>query len=135
MDCIFCKIAKGDIPAKIITQTEKSIAFMDAFPLTPGHSLVIPKKHYQKVQEIPKDENSDLFETVRTVLSKVDNLTKATLVAIHNGKESGQEIPHVHVHLIPRISGDSAGPVHSMFKSTEKLSEEQTNEIYKKLKF
>ena len=134
MDCVFCKIANGEIPAKILTQTENSLAFMDAFPLTKGHSLVIPKKHYQKVQEIPKDENADLFETVRKVISKVDLLTNATLVAIHNGKESGQEIPHVHVHLIPRSSDDSAGPVHSMFGQMEKLSEEETNEIYEKLK-
>ena len=134
MDCIFCKIANGEIPAKILTQTENSIAFMDAFPLTEGHSLVIPKKHYQKIQDIPQDENTDLFETVRKVISKVDSLTNATLVAVHNGKESGQEIPHVHVHLIPRRSDDSAGPVHSMFKPMEKMSEEKTNEIYEKLK-
>ena len=134
MDCIFCKISNGEIPAKILAQTENSLAFMDAFPLTKGHSLVIPKKHYQKVQEIPQDENADLFETVRKVISKVDSLTNATLVAIHNGKESGQEIPHVHVHLIPRSSYDSAGAVHSMFKPMEKLTDEQTNEIFDKLK-
>ena len=75
-----------------------------------------------------------MFETVRKVISKVDSLTNATLVAVHNGKESGQEIPHVHVHLIPRRSDDSAGPVHSMFKPMEKMSEEKANEIYEKLK-
>ena len=49
MDCIFCKIVKGEIPAKIIDETEKSLAFLDAFPLTKGHSLVIPKNHYEKI--------------------------------------------------------------------------------------
>lgn len=133
MDCIFCKIAKGEIPAKIIAETNKSIAFMDAFPLAKGHSLVIPKNHYEKIQNIPAEENAELFETVRKVISKVDNLTNATLVAVHNGKESGQEIPHVHVHLIPRSSEDSAGPVHSMFKPLPKLSEKEIDEIYQKL--
>lgn len=133
MDCIFCKIANGEIPTKIIAETNKSLAFMDAFPLTKGHSLVITKNHYEKIQDMPAEENAELFETVRKVISKVDKLTNATLVAVHNGKESGQEIPHVHVHLIPRSSDDSAGPVHSMFKPLPKLSEQETDEIYQKL--
>ncbi len=134
MDCIFCKIVKGEIPAKIIQETTKSLAFMDAFPLTKGHSLVIPKNHYEKLQEIPPEENAELFETVRNVLSKVDKLTNATLVALHNGKDSGQEVPHVHIHLIPRSKQDSAGPVHSMFKDRPKLSDEEFVDLFEKLK-
>ena len=134
MDCIFCKIVNREIPAKIIAETEKSLAFIDAFPLTKGHSLVIPKNHYQKVQDITAEENADLFETVRKVLSKVDKISNATLLAVHNGKNSGQEIPHVHVHLIPRSSEDSAGPVHNMFKDRPKLSESEINELQEKLK-
>jgi histidine triad (HIT) family protein len=134
MDCIFCKIIKKEIPAKIIAETEKSLALMDAFPLTKGHSLVIPKTHYEKVQDISSEDNADLFETVRKTMAKVDKITNATLVAIHNGKESGQEIPHVHVHLIPRSSQDSAGSVHSMFGHSLKLSESEINELYNKLK-
>jgi len=134
MDCIFCKIISGDIPAKIIAETEKSLAFMDAFPLAKGHSLVIPKTHYEKIQDISSEDNADLFETVRMVISKVDKITNATLLAIHNGKESGQEVPHVHVHLIPRSSEDSAGPVHSMFENPPKLSDDEISNIYEKLK-
>jgi histidine triad (HIT) family protein len=134
MDCIFCKIVKREIPAKIIAETGKSLAFIDAFPLTKGHSLVIPKNHYAKVQDIATDDYADLFETVRKVISKVDKISNATLLAVHNGKESGQEIPHVHVHLIPRSAEDSAGPVHSMFKDRPKLSENEINQIHEKLK-
>lgn len=134
MNCIFCKIIQGEIPAKIIKETEKSLAFLDAFPLTRGHTLVIPKKHYEKIQDMSTEDNSDLFETVHKVSAKVDKITNATLIAIHNGKQSGQEIPHVHVHLIPRSPEDSAGPVHSMFKETPKLSNEEINELYEKLK-
>jgi len=125
---------KGEIPAKIIEKTNKSLAFMDAFPLAKGHSLVIPKNHYEKMQEIPPEENAELFETVRKVLSKIDKLTNSTLVALHNGKDSGQEIPHVHIHLIPRSKEDSAGPVHSMFKNRPKLSDKEFNELLEKLK-
>lgn len=134
MDCVFCKIISGKIPAKILLQSDFSLAFMDAFPLTMGHCLVIPKKHYQKIQDIPKQENSDLFETVRLLIARVDKITNATLLAVHNGKESGQEIPHVHVHLIPRSSTDGAGPVHSMFKQASRPNEEELDLLYRQLK-
>ena len=134
MDCIFCKIVKGEIPAKKIFETDKTMAFLDAFPLTKGHSLVIPKKHYEKIQDMSEPDNGDLFASVHKVIKKVDALTGATLVAIHNGKESGQEIPHVHVHLIPRSSEDSAGAVHGMFKKLPELPEDEIKTLQDKLK-
>ena len=134
MDCIFCKIAKKEIPSKIITETKNSIAFLDAFPLSRGHMLVIPKCHYEKVQDMTDIDNIDLFNTVHKVISKVDKLTGATLLAIHNGKGSGQEIPHVHVHLIPRELSDQAGPVHNMFKDRPKLSDKELDELCTKIK-
>ena len=134
MDCIFCKIAKKEISSKIVTETENSIAFLDVFPLSRGHTLIIPKHHYEKVQDITVDDNTDLFETLRKVVSKVDKITGSTLLAIHNGKESGQEIPHVHVHLIPRKPGDLAGPVHSMFKNRPKLSDDELDKLCTEIK-
>ena len=134
MDCIFCKIANKEIPTRIITETENSIAFLDAFPVSRGHTLVIPKNHYEKVQDMTDIDNNDLFDTVHKVISKVDKLTGSTLLAIHNGKDSGQEIPHVYVHLIPRQSSDQVGPVHSMFKDRPKLSDEELDELCAKIK-
>ncbi len=134
MDCIFCKIVKGDIPAKFLNETDYSISFLDAFPLARGHVLVIPKNHHQKIQDMSNEENSDLFSHVHLMISKVDSITGATLLAVHNGKEAGQEVPHVHVHLIPRSNSDSAGPIHSMFDSALKLSESEIDELYNKLK-
>ena len=133
MDCIFCKIVSGQIPTKTIKETLHSMAFLDAFPLSKGHTLVIPKNHHVKIQDMSDEENSDLFSLVHKVLPKIDKFTGATLVAIHNGKEAGQEIPHVHVHLVPRASGDSAGPIHSMFNPV-KFSDLEIEEIYDKLK-
>ena len=134
MDCIFCKIAKKIIPAKIITETENSIAFLDAFPLSPGHTLIIPKNHCEKVQDMTNLDSVDLFNTVRKMIAKVDKITGATLLAVHNGKDSGQEIPHVHIHLIPRHPSDQAGPVHSMFKNRPKLSDKELDELCTKIK-
>ena len=134
MDCIFCKIASKEIPTKILVETESCIGFLDAFPLAKGHALVIPKKHYEKLQDLPTDINTEVFSTVHNLISKVDTLTGATLVAVHNGKESGQEIPHVHVHLIPRSKDDSAGAVHSMFSEKPDLSESEIEELRSKLR-
>ena len=122
MDCIFCNIINGKIPTRKIIETEKSLAFLDAFPLAKGHTLVIPKNHYTKIQEMNKDDNVDLFETVRVITDKIERVFSSSLVAIHNGKESGQEVPHVHIHIIPRSAEDGAGPVHSMFKKRPQLT-------------
>ena len=134
MDCIFCKIISKQIPAKILSETTNSICFMDAFPLARGHVLVIPKKHHPKIQELNTDENSDLFSLVHNMVSRVDGITGSTLIAIHNGEDAGQEVPHVHVHLVPRSKLDSAGPIHSMFKSSLKLSDSEFKKYFDLLK-
>ena len=132
--CIFCKIASKEIPAKILVETKSCIGFLDAFPLARGHALVIPKNHYEKLQDLPTDINTEVFSTVHSLISRVDSLTGATLMAVHNGKDSGQEIPHVHIHLIPRSSEDSAAAVHSMFSQKLELSESEIDELCSKLR-
>jgi len=134
MDCIFCKIITKEIPAKILYEDDDSISFLDAFPVAKGHTLVIPKKHFTKIQDMPPDLNQKLFDSVHKMINKVDALEGSTLVAVHNGKESGQEVPHVHVHLIPRSKNDSAGPVHRMFKNKIDLSEQEIESLSNELK-
>ncbi len=134
MCCIFCNIVSGSIPSRKIYETAKSLAFLDAFPLVHGHVLVIPKIHYVKIQEMTQQDNADLFETVRVVTKKIERLAPSSLVAVHNGKESGQEVPHVHVHVIPRRQEDGAGPVHNMFTKRPKMSEAEFVEILEILK-
>jgi len=134
MDCIFCKIVSGEIKSKFLKETKYSVSFLDAFPLAAGHVLIIPKNHHQKIQDMSVEENTDLFTLVHQIISNVDEITGSTLVAIHNGKNAGQEIPHVHIHLVPRSKGDSAGAIHSMFNSTVNLSETETDDLFNKLK-
>ena len=134
MDCVFCKIVQGKIPARKIMETEKTLAFLDAFPLTKGHTLVIPKNHYVKIQEMKKEDNIDLFDTVRVIAGRTERLASSSLIAIHNGKESGQEVPHVHVHIIPRNTDDGAGPVHSMFRQRPKLTDSEFEDLAQKLR-
>ena len=134
MDCIFCKIVSGEIKLKFLKETKHSVSFLDAFPLATGHVLVIPKNHHQKIQDMSIEENTSLFSLVHQMVSNVDVITGSTLIAIHNGKDAGQEIPHVHVHLVPRSKDDSAGAIHTMFNSTVTLSESEMDEMYEKLK-
>jgi histidine triad (HIT) family protein len=131
MDCIFCKIVSGDISAKKLFETPNSLAFLDAFPLTRGHTLVIPKNHYNKIQDMNESDSKDLFETVKIIAGKLESISLSSLIAIHNGKESGQEIPHVHVHIVPRNSSDGAGPIHSMFVKRLALDETEFEKIKK----
>ena len=134
-DCIFCKIVSGEIPAKIILQNKSTMALLDAFPLAAGHTLVIPRSHYAKLQDMKRVDVEALFETTWQVVSAVEagSQTSATTIAVHNGKDAGQEIPHVHVHLIPRKPGDGAGPVHSMFGKRPKLGPEEMELLRSKI--
>lgn len=129
LDCIFCKIISGNIPARKVHETARSLAFLDAFPLVRGHVLVIPKAHHVKIQDILPEDGADLFEAVQVVAKKIERLAPSSLIAVHNGKESGQEVPHVHVHVIPRKPEDGAGPVHSMFARRPKLADNDFDEV------
>jgi histidine triad (HIT) family protein len=135
-NCIFCKIANGSISARIIDQNDRAIAFLDAFPLSAGHTLIIPKSHYSKVQDMNKEYSSDVFNLLWKLSGAVERAAgvNASTIAIHNGKAAGQEVPHVHIHVIPRTTGDGAGPVHSMFKKRPDTSSEELNLILEKIK-
>lgn len=133
--CVFCKIAAGKTTAKVIEQNERAIAFLDAFPLAKGHTLVISRSHHAKIQDMDTMEAAAMFEMTRRVVSAVEAGTKtnASTIAIHNGREAGQEIPHVHVHIIPRTVDDGAGPVHSMFRKRPKIGSEEMDSICSKI--
>jgi histidine triad (HIT) family protein len=116
-------------------QNEKAMAMLDAFPLAAGHTLIIPKLHYMKIQDMSREDAIAMFELAWQIVGAVESGSEvsASTIAIHNGKEAGQEIPHVHVHIVPRKSGDGAGAIHSMFKNKPKLSPEQMDMIANKI--
>jgi histidine triad (HIT) family protein len=135
-NCIFCKIAQKKIDAKIIDENETAIAFLDAFPLTAGHTLVITKNHYAKLQDVEFDRIKQLFSLASKILPSIEKGTgvQSTLIAIHNGKDAGQEIPHLHVHIVPRKLGDGGSSIHSMFDSSHRLEESEMIKVFKKIK-
>jgi histidine triad (HIT) family protein len=134
-NCIFCKIIAGEIPAKVIMQNERVMALLDAFPLAAGHTLVIPKSHYAKVQQMSEHDAIAVFEIVWRLAGPVETASQvnASTIAIHNGSEAGQEVPHVHVHIVPRKTGDGAGAIHSMFKTKPKLSPQEMDSLCRRI--
>jgi histidine triad (HIT) family protein len=134
-NCVFCKIITGDIPAKVIMHNEKAMALLDAFPLAPGHTLVIPKSHYAKVQQMSEQDAMAVFEIVWKLAGAVEtgSQVNASTIAIHNGSEAGQEVPHVHVHIVPRRIDDGAGAIHSMFKVKPKLSPHEMDSLCERI--
>ena len=130
-DCIFCSIVDGEIPGRVVHETDDAIAFLDANPLARGHTLVIPKEHHERLDDVPADEATELYSTLHEVVPAVEDAVDApaTTVAFNNGEAAGQEVPHVHAHVVPRFEGDGGGPIHSMFGSRPDLSDEELEEV------
>lgn len=107
-DCIFCKIVKGEIPSEKIYENEKFLAFLDIFPATEGHTLIIPKKHYENIFDIPKDILKESVEVAQKIASLLKEKLGAEGVNLlnSNNKIAQQEVPHYHIHVIPRYSRD-----------------------------
>jgi histidine triad (HIT) family protein len=118
-DCIFCKIVRGEIPSHKVFDDAHTFAFLDIRPLARGHTLVIPKNHFGKLEDMPVEQAANLMRAVRSVTPAVSGAVgaPATTIAMNNGKEGGQEVPHVHVHVVPRWEKDGFGPIHALFRN------------------
>jgi histidine triad (HIT) family protein len=107
-DCIFCKIVAGEIPAQIVDQDEHTLAFMDIAPATRGHALVIPKRHAADLWEIDEEEFAAVARSAHRLAQKVKQRLEPDGVNLINScrPEAWQTVFHLHVHVIPRYSGD-----------------------------
>ena len=107
-DCIFCKIVKKEIPSKILYENEKNLAFLDIFPINEGHTIVIPKNHYQNIEDAPEGEIVELFKIVKNLAIMIHKKLKIDGYNIlqNNFEAAGQVIKHLHVHIIPRNKTD-----------------------------
>jgi histidine triad (HIT) family protein len=131
MSCIFCRIVDGDLPSRTVHETDETLAFLDANPLAPGHTLVVPKEHYETVDDLPPEAAGPVFETVSAVTPRIERAVDAdaTTIAVNNGTAAGQEVPHTHVHVVPRFDGDDVGPIHRLFSARPSLSDAELDEI------
>ena len=102
MDCVFCKIANGQIPSKKAYEDDKILAFYDLDPQAPVHILIIPKEHIKSVEDITPQNSAivaHIFE-VAAKLAKENNLTDGFRIVSNVGKDAGQSVPHLHFHLL-----------------------------------
>lgn len=110
-DSVFTKIIKGEIPCHRVFENEHVLAFLDITPLSAGHTLVVPKRQAARLEDLTADEAAEIARQLGGIARRVLAATGAEgyNVLQNNGKVSGQEVPHVHFHIIPRRSGDGLG--------------------------
>lgn len=116
MDCLFCRIAKREIPSEIIYDDAATVAFLDIHPRAIGHAVIIPRDHVENILDLPDQKIAPVFLTVKKVsaiLNKALNPSGFT-IGINHGKVSGQMIDHLHVHIIPRFDNDGGHSLHSV---------------------
>jgi histidine triad (HIT) family protein len=130
-DCIFCQIVAGDIPSRTVYEDEDVLAFLDANPLAPGHTLVIPKSHHETLADLPTDVGREVFGALHRITPAVESAVDApaTTVAFNNGEAAGQEVPHVHGHIVPRFDDDGGRPIHALVSDRPTLSDNELDDI------
>ena len=110
-ECIFCKIISKEIPSSIAYEDEHVLAFMDIRPVTKGHLLVVPKRHAQLITQLDDETGAKLFPVVMKMDRALRQLPGVKDISVHiaDGPAAQQEVPHVHIHLIPRYENDNFG--------------------------
>ena len=127
-DCIFCKIIKGEIPCYKVYEDENVLAFLDIRPLNPGHTLVIPKRHFRWVWDIENiGEHYEVVKKIANTLKKVYNIEQVVSLV------SGEEVEHAHTWLVPRFKDDGHGNSINI-KNVKEISEGEMEKIAEKIR-
>ena len=128
--CIFCKIVAGILPSYKIYEDDKVLAFLDIAPVNPGHILVIPKKHFVNMEEIPEQLLIDVIKIVKKMglALKMGMGYEGYNIVESNDPVAGQEVPHIHFHLTPRVSKDEFSWPH------KKYGEGEAQKVQEKIK-
>jgi len=129
--CIFCRIIQKQVPSSRVYEDENVLAFLDIRPLNEGHTLVIPKAHYENIFDVPKELNAYIHGITKQVAIAVKKATNADGISIiqQNGKAATQDIPHLHVHIIPRYEGQKM----PSFSETSEADKEKLNQTAAKI--
>ncbi|MBS3793791.1 MAG: HIT family protein [Candidatus Thorarchaeota archaeon] len=135
-DCLFCKMVNSEIPASVVYEDNICMAFMDIYPIAEGHCLLIPKKHYDNTLDADPMVMSYLSEKLIELNQKVNRVVEpdGILNVVANGKGAGQEIPHLHIHIIPRNHGDEFGFRYPEGYRDESTPREDLNKLAEKIR-
>src|SRR5699024_1794988 len=126
-----CAIVADEIPSRTVAETDTVTAFLDANPLAPGHTLVVPNDHHVRLGDLSADLASEVFATLHRLTPVVESVADAdaTTVAFNNGSVAGQEVPHVHGHIIPRFTDDGGAPIHVVAGDRPDLTDDELDDI------
>lgn len=130
-DCIFCKIANGEIPAKTLYEDESFRVILDLGPATKGHALILPKEHYANLYELPEETAAGVMKLAKKMAGSMTDKLKAdgfNLVQ-NNGETAGQTVMHFHLHLIPRYENDGQHILWNPGTATQEELEEIRKQI------
>ena len=130
-ECLFCRIASGELPATIVYEDDNSVAFLDHRPLFPGHTLLVPREHVETLGELPAKLVGPYFEAAHLLARAVESAMEAegTFVAMNN--RVSQSVPHLHVHIVPRRRKD--GLKGFFWPRTKYKDGEEMEEVKKKI--
>lgn len=125
-DCIFCKIANGEIPSATLYEDENFRVILDLGPATKGHALILPKAHFANIYEMPEELLGKAIVLAKKMISGMTDALKCDGFNIvqNNGEAAGQTVFHFHMHLIPRYKNDHAGITWTPGTLTDEVKEE-----------
>ena len=131
--CIFCKIIQKEVSAYVVNESENFLSFLDVHPHAPGHTLVVPKFHFQNFKELSEDLGIEFIKIVKETIKLLSQALKTNdfTLGINEGSLAGQAVLHMHLHILPRFKNDKGGSIHSVVFNQPK---ESLEEIYKKIK-
>lgn len=133
--CIFCRIARDEARAYKVGQNAQAVAFFDAYPLAGGHTLVVPKRHVERLADLTEEEVGAVFGLMHAIVRGVGRAlhAPATTVGVNDGAASGQTMSHVHVHVLPRFAGDGVGSIHSLAWPRPRPSSGELEELARRI--
>lgn len=135
LDCIFCKIANGEIPSKTLYEDNDFRVILDISPASKGHAIILPKKHADNIYELSDEDASKIFVVAKRVATVMEKVLKCDGMNIlqNNGETAGQSVFHLHVHLIPRYKNDNLKIKWTPGTAEDILDEELVEQIKKEL--
>lgn len=135
-DCIFCKIVKKELPAFIFYEDEFVIAFLDINPLVEGHTLVVPKTHYESIFDIDEEVLQKIISVSQKISKRIKEALRVEGVNLVNasGAAAGQSVPHFHLHIIPRGAGDEINLASWWRSKVKQIDKEKLKELAERLK-
>ena len=131
-DCLFCKIASGEIPSYKVYEDEFALAFLDIHPCSKGHTVVIPKSHIESLNDMSLDYWRQMLPGMQASINRVQEVIKSDgmNIGINNGIAAGPAVRHAHWHIIPRWTGDGGGSMHSIIRGGSEVDVKEISKLF-----